>query len=85
MNLDCFSYFYSLLSLLLIFIEHRSYRFSERKTNRNFHYREVSSSTNDYRGQHGISYYQPAKYNQRRQDRHDRATQQYPYISDYGR
>ena len=61
--------------------------FSERKPERNWQYREVSSSTNDYLRQHDTSYYQPqpAICNQRQRYRHDRTKQQAPFITDYDR
>ena len=46
----------------------------------------MSSSTNDYCGQHDTSYYQPqpsTNYNQRQQYFHNRKTQQTPYRIDY--
>ena len=52
----------------------------------NFLYRSASSSTNNYRGQHTLLYYQPqpsADYNQRQQYCHYKTTQQYPYRTDY--
>ena len=79
MHLIGFSNFYSLLYLLLIFIEHKSQSFSERKSEHNQNSREASSSTNDCCGQQNILYCQPADYNQPQQYCHDRITQQYPY------
>ena len=61
--------------------------FNESKTERNCNYCEVSSSTNDYRGQHDTSCYQaqPASYNQRPHYLHYRTTQQAPYRTYYYR
>ena len=63
----------------------QSQRFSEWKPECNWQYREASISTNDYRGQHDIFYYQPqtANYNQRQHYFCDRTTQQAPYITYY--
>ena len=64
-----------MLSLLLICIEHQSLRSSENNSERNLHYKESSSTTNDYCGPQQRSYYQHAPYNERQQYRHDRTTQ----------
>ena len=85
MHLICFSRFYSLIYLLLIFLEHKSHRYSEIKPECNWHYHKASSSTNDYSGQHDKSYYQPATYNENQQYRHDRTTLRVPSRNVHGR
>ena len=65
MHLICFFEFYSVLFVLLVFIENQSHRSSEIKPEHNRHFNEASSSTNNYCGQKDTSYYQPIGYNQR--------------------
>ena len=75
MNLICFSHFYSLPSLLWIFIEHRSQRSGENNPELNWHYQGALISTNAYRGPQQILYCQPETYNKGQQYCHDRTPQ----------
>ena len=50
------SKFYLLLSLLIICIDHQSHRYSEIKTDHNWHHCKTSSATSDYCGPQQISY-----------------------------
>ena len=50
MYLIYFYNFNSLISFILIFIEHQSHRSSENNPERNYHYRKALSTTNDFRG-----------------------------------
>ena len=72
---------YSLLFLLLIFIQNQSQRYSEIKPKHNWHYREASSSTNDYRGQQERLYDQLATYKKRQTYSHDRTTRKVTSIN----
>ena len=80
-HLICFSHFYSLLSLLLIFIKHKSHWSSEIDPERNWHYIETSSATNDDSGPPQRSYYQPDSYNKHQNYLQDITTQKFPSIN----
>ena len=64
-----------LLSLLLIFIEHKSHRSSEINPEHNWNSRETSIATNDLSGPQHRSYYQPAYYNECQHYFYNRTTQ----------
>ena len=56
---------------------------SELKSEHSWHYYEVSSSTNDYRGQQDTLYYHPAGSNQSQQYSHDITAEQVTYRINY--
>ena len=62
MNSICFSILFSLIYLLLIFIEHQPQRSREIYPEGNYYSHDTTSDTNYYCGPKQISYYQTARY-----------------------